>query len=120
MELNLLKQKMKSIPLKTEQSIRVNGVTKSDMVKEFKFGQTGLSMKESGSIIKHMVMECFIMRMVTFLMETGPLTKQMVTGPTIMLTEANMRVNGLTICKMDSVKKHGKIYQLMRANTSKV
>lgn len=60
------------------------------------------------------------MRMVTFLMATGLLTKQMVTGPTIMSTEANMRVNGLTICKMASVKKHGKIYQLMRANTSKV
>lgn len=47
-ELNLLKQKMKSTLLKMEQYIRVNGATKSDMVKEFKFGQTGLSTKESG------------------------------------------------------------------------
>lgn len=52
--------------------------------------------------------------------ESGPKTKQMAMEFTLILTEADMRVNGFKINNTDSVSSNGLMEPNMRDNTSKV
>lgn len=102
-----------------EQGIQGNGEMRSERDLEFKYGWMGLSMKETGRMIKLMARESSIMRMETFMMGSGETIKLMEKEPIHMPMERLIKVTGLMTNKMDTELRHGQMEPDMRAITKK-
>lgn len=100
-----------SIHFKMAQFIKDSGKIDKGMDTEYRYGQMVRDMKVSGIRIKLMEEVFSIMLMATYLMDSGSMIKLMDLVHITMLTEVNMKVNGLTIYRMVKVKKPGKISQ---------
>jgi hypothetical protein len=90
-----------------------------DMGMESRYGQMVQDMKVSGNSIKPLEKVYSIMLTEIYLMDNGNMIKLMASEPTIMLTAVSMKANGLTIFKMEKVKKRGKMGQLTKVAIKK-
>lgn len=86
---------------------------------ESKFGQMDQDMTDSGETEWQMDMEDLCMLRVMCMKESGPKTKPMDTEFTLILMEADMKVNGFKINNMVSVSSNGQMVPNTRVNTSK-
>lgn len=90
----------KKLLCKMELGIQGNGEMRSERDLEFKYGLMGLSMRETGRMIKLMARESFIMLMETFMMGNGETIKLMEKEPIHMPMEPLIRGIGLMTSKM--------------------
>lgn len=90
------------------------------MVMDLKNGRMVLNIKEIGLMIKQMVMESFIMLMVTFMKENGNLIRLMVMEYTRMQMEQNTMENGKMTSNMVEGLNLGQMEQYMKENIMKV
>ena len=79
----------------------------TDMVMEFKYGQMGQSMKDSGTITKLKAKEPFGMLKVMFMMVNLKMIKQMGMGFIHILMDQGTKDTGEMICKKAKVLKYG-------------
>ena len=101
--------------------IKANGwlMRTRKMVEVFRFGLMDQGTMDSGGTEWPMDMEDLCMLRVTFTRENGPKIKQMVMEFTLILMEADMKVNGFKINNMDLVSNNGLTAPSTRVNTSK-
>jgi hypothetical protein len=77
-------------------------------------------MKDTGKTVKLMAMVVSFMRMATFTLETGKMTKPMVSVFTPTKTVPDTKVNGKKISNTEKVLKPGLIRLLIRVTMSRV
>lgn len=102
-----------------EQGIQGSGEMRSERDLEFKYGLMGLSMRETGRMIKLMARESSIMPMETFMMGNGETIKLMEKEPIHMLMELLIKVIGLMTNKTAMELRHGLMELDMRVTTKK-
>ena len=75
----------------------------------YSYGKMGQNIQETGKIIKLQEKEHFIILMVMFTLEIGQKIVPQVMENIHMLKGIRMKVNGLTMFKMDKVKNSGQM-----------
>lgn len=101
------------------QSIQESGEVECETVRVLRNGPTAPNMLVSGSTIKQMAMEHFIMLMEMSTRASGSMIRQMAKEYTIMQMVQTTMENGKTTSNMDSVWKDGLMVQSMKDSTSK-
>jgi hypothetical protein len=102
-----------------ERYIRVNGLARKSKVLAFRYGQMEHATKAIGLITRLKARGSFGMLTETLLRESGTMIKQMVMVFTLTLMELSMRATGKMICSMERVKRSGQMVLSMRVNTLK-
>jgi hypothetical protein len=100
--------------------IKVNGSKANVRDSEFKFGQMGQNMWDSGKIIKLMDMELYIMQMGIFIKENGLTIKLVVKEHILIKMGQNMLDNGRMTNKTDMVFSNGQMEKFMKVNIKMV
>ena len=90
-----------------------------EIIEESKYSQMDQDMTDSGETEWQMDMVDLSMLRVMCMKESGPKTKLMATEFTLILMEADMKVNGFKINNMVSVSSNGQMVPNTRVNTSK-
>ena len=105
--------------LKVGQSMKASGLMGKGMVKVNKSGWMDHATRVNGRMGKLMAMESFIMQMVTFMKETGSMTRLTEMGHIRMQTALSMLVSGKTISSMVSDWRPGQMAQSTKVHISR-
>ena len=98
------------------QYIKDNGKEPFVKVMEFKFGLMVLDMKAIGRMIWLMARESSLISMEMSMRVTGSMIKHGVTEFILITKMDNMKVIGRMMFNMDTANRHGQMDQLMRVN----